>query len=215
MLKLKVNDFGDELPDKTYSTDTTKNTIENMNKIANGNYWIEIVKNYNSGQYDIFEAEKNFLNKYIQELKKVFKYVYVIPIKKSKSRLSKYQMIFATNHIDGAILMAEQMIKCNNTMQNDINKGQMWFFDYNYNLRNISDDIYNVITNEFVDIKILYDRIYTNCGFLYLLKDINKALRDLEQQNKIIIYRYPSTTSKGKPTKSMDIKNHTIKIKRK
>lgn len=215
LLKLKEEDFDDVLPDNTYSTDTTKNTIENMNKIANGDYWIKIVNNYNSGHYDIFEAEKRFLERYIQELKQVFGYVYVIPIKKSKSRLSKYQMIFATNHKDGAMLMADQMIKCNNKMQNEINKGQMWFFDYNYNLNNITADIYNVITDELINIKDLYDKIYTNYGFLYLTSDINKGLKKLESQNKIIIKRYPPNTDKGKPTTSMDLKKHTIKIKRK
>ena len=215
LLKLKQEAFDDELPDNVYSSDKAKNTTDNMNKIANGDYWIEIVEEYNAGKYDIFEAEQIFLERYKDELKRIFGYVYSIPIKKSKSRLSKYQMIFATNHKDGAMLMADEMIKCNNLMQNKINNGQMWFFDYNYSLNNISKVVYDVITDYYTNIKDLYDKIYTTYGFLYLTSDINKELKNLENQDKIIIQRIPPFTDKGKPTKSMDIKKHTIRVKRK
>ena len=111
--------------------------------------------------------------------------------------------------------MADQMIKCNNLMQNKINNGQMWFFDYNYSLNNISKVVYDVITDYYTNIKDLYDKIYTTYGFLYLTSDINKELKNLENQDKIIIQRIPPFTDKGKPTKSMDIKKHTIRVKRK
>ena len=215
LLKYKQEDFCDDLPEINYSTDTTKNTIDNMIKIANGDYWIEIVKKYNEGCYDIFEAERRFLDKYIKELKKVFTYVYCIPIKKSKSNLSKYQMIFATNHKDGAMLMADNMIKCNNEIQTEINNGQMWLFDYNYSLSNIERDLEDVLDNNLINLKDLYDKVYNKYGFLYLTSDINNCLKKLETENKVSIYRYPSKTKNGKITKSMDLKNHTIKIKRK
>ena len=186
-----------------------------MIKIANGDYWIEIVKKYHEGCYDIFEAERKFLEKYIEELKKVFTYVYCITIKKSKSNLSKYQMIFATNHKDGAMLMADNMIKCNNEIQAEINKGQVWLFDYNYSLNNIEKDLMDVVDGNLINLKDLYDKIYNKYGFLYLTSDINNCLKKLETEGKVVIYRYPSTTKNGKPTKSMDLKNHTIKIKRK
>lgn len=215
LLKCKQEDFDDDLPEQQYESDTTKNTIENMNKIANGDYWISIIKGYHNGDYDIFEAENRFLLRYKEELHKVFNYVYSIPIKKSKGRLSKYQMIFATNHKDGAMLMADNMIKCNNEIQEEINNGQAWIFDYNYSLMNIERDLLNILDNTLINIKDLYDKVYNHYGFVYLTSDINNTLKKLEKQDKIIIYRYPRTTEKGKISKSMDIKKHTIKIKRK
>lgn len=216
LLKYKQENFDYDLPEIHYSTDTTKNTIDNMIKIANGNYWIEIVKKYHEGCYDIFEAERIFLEKYIKELKNVFTYVYCIPIKKSKSNLSKYQMIFATNHKDGAMLMADIMIKCNNEIQTEINKGQVWLFDYNYSLNNIEKNLLDVLdNNNLINLKDLYDIVYNKYGFLYLTSDINNCLKRLESEGRVEINRYPSKTKNGKITKSMDVKNHTIKIKRK
>lgn len=215
LLKYKQEDFDDELPEVHYSTDNTKNTIENMIKIANGNYWIDIVKGYNDGKYDIFVAEELFLNLYIQELKKVFNYVYYIPIKKSKSKLAKYQMIFATNHRDGAMLMADNMIKCNNEMQLQINNGQGWLFDYNYNLNNIESDVLNILDSVPINLKDFYHKVYNSYGFLYLTSDINNKLKELESKDEVIIDRYPPTTKNGKKTTSMDLSKHTIKVRRK
>lgn len=215
LLKYNRDEFQDELPDVQYSTDTVKNTIDNMNKIANGNYWIKIIEEYNQGKYDIFTAEKNILKLYINELKKIFMYVYSIPIKKSKSQLSKYQMIFATNHRDGVSLMADNMITGISEMNNQINNGQVWLFDYNHALSNIKNDIMNLLDDNLINVKDFYIRIYNSYGFLYLTKDINNELKKLEEENKVIIYRYPSVTANGRKTTSMDTKKHTIKIKRK
>ena len=215
LLKYKQEDFDDDLPELNYSTDSTKNTIENMIKIANGDYWIEIVKKYNAGHYNIFEAEKRFLHKYLEELKKIFKFVYCIPIRKSKGNLSKYQMIFATNHRDGAMLMGNNMIKCNNEINDELNGLQGWMFDYDHTLDNIKDDVLEVLDNNFVNIKDFYNMIYDKYGFIYLTSDINNCLKELELEDKVVIYRYPPKTSNGKFTKSMDIKHLTIKVKRK
>ena len=214
LLKCKQEDFDDDLPEQQYESDTTKNTIENMNKIANGDYWISIIKGYHNGDYDIFEAENRLLLRYKEELHKVFNYVYSIPIKKSKGRLSKYQMIFATNNKHGILLMADNMIDCNRRMENDLNHGQLCLFDYEYSLTECQDFMLNELPNKLTELKDFYVHLYKKKGFIYPTKDMNGALKTLESEGKVLIERYPATTKTGKTSKSMDFYKNTIKIKR-
>lgn len=214
LLKMNCGEIGDDDLEVERTTGDTKNDISNMNKIANGDYWQKILQDYTLGNYDIFEAERLFLSKYMEQLNKVFNYVCVIPIKFSESRLSKYQMVFATNNKHGIILMADNMIKCNNDMLLDIRKGQRSLFDYDNNIDSCPDLLYKEIPTHLVEVKDFYCHIYEKYGFIYLTKDMNGALKKLENDNKVIIQRVPALTDKGKLSKSMDFYKNTIKVKR-
>ena len=85
--------------------------VEKMNIIAGGDYWIDILSKYNSGENDMFKTEELFVSEYTNKLKQIFKYVVSIPIKLKITNLPKYRMIFGTNHTDGLILMAGNMNK--------------------------------------------------------------------------------------------------------
>ncbi len=212
---LKVSmEADDTMPDFSISTNDIKNDVANMNKIANGTYWQNIIDDYNQGKYDIFEAEKRFLYYYMKELRKTFDYVCKIPIRFSKSRLSKYQMIFATNNKQGVFLMADSMIACKNEMNLNINKRQTSIFDYKNSIESGTDVLLEEIPTTYVNVKDLYITLYHKKGFLYLTKDMNNALKQLEKDGKIEVYRYPSLTAKGKPSKSMDFRKTTIKVRR-
>lgn len=186
-----------------------------MNLIAHGTYWQEIVEDYQQGKLDIFQAEDAFLAKYMKELSNTFSYVCRIPIRFSKSKLAKYQMIFATNHKHGVFLMADSMIACKNKMEVNINKGQLSIFDYDSTLDNCEDIMFAEIPSEFIDVKDLYLNIYRQIGILYLTKDMNNALKQLESKGKIEIVRTPLYTAQGRPSKSMNFLKNTIKVRRK
>ncbi|MDY4559025.1 MAG: hypothetical protein SPD42_00750 [Eubacteriales bacterium] len=214
MLKVKV-DTDDVMPDFAVSANDIKNDIQNMNLIAHGTYWQDIVEDYRQGKLDIFQAEERFLAEYMKELGKTFSYVCKIPIRFSKSKLAKYQMIFATNHKHGVFLMADKMIECNNRMETDINKGQQSIFDYECTLDKCTDAMLEEIPSKLTDVKDLYLGFYQNKGFLYLTKDMNSALKQLESEGKIEIIREPQYTPQGRLSKSMDFLKNKIKVRRK
>lgn len=214
LLKVKVN-TDDVMPDFAVSTNDIKNDITNMNLIAHGTYWQDIVEGYRQGKLDIFQAEEAFLAKYMKELSKTFSYVCRIPIRFSKSRLAKYQMIFATNHKHGVFLMADSMIACKNKMETDINKGQLSIFDYDRTLDRCEDVLLAEIPSKFIDIKDFYLDFYKHRGFLYLTKDMNNAIKQLEAEGKIEIVRVPQYTPQGRPSKSMNFLKNSIKVRRK
>jgi hypothetical protein len=58
--------FFDEDADYVYENDGANN-IEKMNKIANGNYWQGILKQYNESDIDMFHAEELFTKAYWTE----------------------------------------------------------------------------------------------------------------------------------------------------
>ena len=215
LLKLDMEHIEDELPDFTIDSNDFKNDIANMNRIANGDYWQVILADYNAGKIDIFQAEKLFLRQYMKELHKSFNFVCRIPIRYSKSRLSKYQMIFATNNKHGILLMADNMIVCNNHMAVDINKGQPCLFDYEYRVADCESFIKTELPEEYTELKDFYSSLYRRKGFLYLTKDMNNAIKDLESKGEVEVTRFPATTKTGRPSKSMNFYQNTIKIKRK
>ena len=214
LLSMNVDDEIIDDLDVNRTTGDIKNDITNMNKIANGDYWQQILQGYTLKQYDIFKAENIFLDKYMEQLNKIFKYVCVIPIRFSSSKLAKYQMIFATNNKHGILLMADNMIKCNNDMLLDIRKGQRSLFDYDNSVGSCVDLLFQEIPYQYVEVKDFYFMIYKKHGFMYLTRDMNNALKQLENAGKIDIYRMPALTKNGKPSKSMDFYKNTIKIKR-
>ena len=164
---------------------------------------------------DIFQAEEMFLKQYIIELKKTFNYVCKIPIRYSKSQLSKYQMIFATNNKHGILLMADKMIACNNEMSLHINNGQPSLFDYEYRSGNCLNFVEELLPTCFTELKEFYYNIYNEKWFLYLTKDMNNAIKQLEENGKVEIRRTPAHTPTGKISRSMDYYKNTIKIRQK
>ena len=215
LLKIELEKDEEEIPDFSIEGNDFKNDIANMNRIANGDYWQDILAEKNAGKIDIYQAEKLFLDQYIKELEKIFNYVCRIPIRNSKSQLSKYQMVFATNNKHGILLMADNMIGCNNQMTVNINHGQPCLFDYEFRVMDCKEFIAEELPDNFIELKDFYSYLYKKKGFQYLTKDMNNAVKKLEAEGRLEIIRYPSHTPTGRPSQSMDFYKNTIKIKRK
>ena len=208
-------DGDDDLPDYEYEADSFKNSIENMNRVAGGRYWQQIITDYNAGRYDIFIAEDLFLEKYIEQLKKIFTYVFQVPIKKGGGRLAKYRMIFASNHPHGALLMVDDMVDCNNKIQKDSHGQQMWLFDYDYEKQNCSADLWPYITDGYQDLTDVYIRFYEKEGIKYYTKDLKEAIKKMEREKTIEVARSPAYTSKGRTATSLDYTKYKIKVRKK
>lgn len=87
------------------------NDIGNMNSIANGDYWIDILMDYHKGRIKAHEAEERFIISYMNKFKTLFKHTINIPIKLKTKNMPKYRLVFGTNHPDGILLMADKMGK--------------------------------------------------------------------------------------------------------
>ena len=105
------------------------NSIQDINRIAGGNYWKEIVEGYKNKKYDGYEAENLIVKGYCNELKKYYKYVLNMPIRLKQGQRPKYRMIHATNHEEGCLLMIENMSKRQEAMKYLQRGGQSTLFD--------------------------------------------------------------------------------------
>ena len=188
--------------------DSEKNDIDNMNSVAGGDYWQGIISDYKEGKIDGYMAEKLFAKKYCEKLKENTKYKYVInlPIRVGKNNHPKYRMVFASNHIEGFLIMVDSMAKRNDEMKNQQTNGMQTLFD-------------ETVENDIIDDSIIID-IIINCLSSHDEKDINdviiavieeigiystakirKIISDLENNGNIKVRREPTTTQKGKPSK--------------
>ena len=117
-----------------------------MSKIAGGDYWKRIIAEYRSDNTDTskssLKAEKDFAAIYKHTLSKLgggpFSYVLDIPIRIKEGSYPKYRMVHATNHPDGCIEMADNMIRRAGELYRDIqsHKQQSLFeFDVNQEIK--------------------------------------------------------------------------------
>lgn len=194
--------------------DTFANSVENMNAIANGTYWQDIIIKKKEGVISCREAEESFVQQYMNVLSKDFEYVFEFAVKTGDCKIPKYRMIFATRHIHGALFMCEDMIKCNYQMSLDNRGQQESIFDYDYSRVSCEDDIILLLqqygTNKPVDCKDLCLKANTLNGPKYLHKDIREALQKLEIAGKIRIHRKNLLTLAGMPSKSLDFLKNDI-----
>ena len=205
--------------DKEYETDENKseclNEIDNLNSIANGEYWIDILNDYKSGTITMREAENIFVNKYMCRLRNIFKFVLSVPIRTGEKKIPKYSMIFCSNYIDGFLLMANAMLSCDKMLALSNNNNQHSLFDYIEEL-NCNADVLSCVGNDFVHIKDFCVLVYQKIGVKYSHNEIEKALRELESEGKIIVSRIPEYTLTNRKAKALTIMNkeYEIKVKR-
>lgn len=84
-------------------------STELLSKIAGGDYWKDIVAQYNRKEINGYKAERIFSTEYKARLKQRFSYVLDMPIRLKSGHRPKYRMIHVCNHEDGCFLMAENM----------------------------------------------------------------------------------------------------------
>lgn len=196
--------------------DMSKNIqVEELNKIAFGDYWINTIKDYNKHK-NASDAEEDIINNYKLSIAKYYKYIIEMPIKLNRNYNTKYRLVHITNHQDGCVLMAENMLKRNDEHKNNVqNKGQLDVEDY---LRMYDDEvIYSLDNKEIQSITIentiaellnnkghylteLKATLYSNLGVTNLKEKVKNILIKLENDGTIQINRTPKYTKLGKPT---------------
>lgn len=204
--------------DVEYEYDSNNN-IENMNKIANGEYWQDILRDCKNHKIKTYRAEELFIEKYVEQLEILFEYVVNIPIKIKTKNIPKYRMIFCTNSYDGLFLMNDFMHKKWKEILEKERRGQQVFFEFdfpgffNHDHSNIKECAIGILKKEKKPIllKELYVQLIKKYGISFLISDYRDIIKEMRKSKIEIIYS-PKRTPTGKIPTLLDYNNRRYKI---
>jgi three-Cys-motif partner protein len=206
--------------------DDESNTIDNMNNVANGDYWQRFIHEFYNNQEKLKNVEIAFSQKYESELKKIFRYVVNIPVINKTTNIPKYRMYYGSNSTDGLFLMVDQMnrtwkniLKIASRGQNElfdekseagVSKHLKVFFpiDYKANIDKLFAE------KNSTDMRSLYVRIIELSGITYSIGDYKKEIRMLEEKGCIKIQREKERTATGKLSHALNFEKQNIFIER-
>ena len=209
--------------------DTTGiNSIQELNEVAGGDYWQDIVDDYKSGIIDFYEAEKRFSAAYKRMLRKAYRYVLDMPIRIKAGNNPKYRMVHATNHPQGCLLMADNVFKRTEYLVVDIQRnGQISLFEQSPDNEYVDMDMLERKMLALLDLSkgtwmrlkcvqaVFFDEYGVICATKHLSTMADSVLKRLESKDQIEVKR---TDSRGKLKQSRawtEGKDLIIEIKRK
>lgn len=198
-----LEEYDDSLPEPSACTITA-------NKIAGGDYWKDIISEYHDGKLSFYGVEERFVAEYCRRLQKHYQYVLNMKIKSGSA--IKYRMIHATNHPDGAILMADNIFKREELLREIHSVKQLSLFE-----NESTPDMRKILSNylpqfkTFERLNAFLAKFFCTYGVICSSQDIKSTLKIFETEGKIIVERNPATTKAGKPTKFWDDKKVKIK----
>jgi three-Cys-motif partner protein len=215
----------DDSDDILYEEDDT-NTIENMNNIANGDYWQSLIRNH----YDNYEKMKDFeiafSQKYKNELKNLFRFVINIPIKNKITNIPKYRIYYGTNSIDGLFLMVDQMNRTWKNILSLTSHGQGELFGEKtktsissslqvFTPVDFKSELNNLFTAKHsVNIRDFYIDVIERTGITYSRSEYRQEIKTLEKEKFIKIRRENEKTATGRPSHALDFEKQDIFIER-
>ena len=200
-----------------------------LSNIAGGDYWKDIVSDYNKGLIDGYKAEQRLSAEYKQRLKQRYNYVLDMPIRLKTGQRPKYRMIHVCDHEDGCFLMAQNMQKRKDELFINIQQdGQLSIFDLGgvctssvegelYTKNEIEDKILEHLErcDQSVRITKFLASFVNEYGLICEFKMVYEILEDLQLKKIITIERIPSKTRADKPTKFWEeTKDHSLTIRR-
>lgn len=204
------------------------NSIQELNDIAGGDYWQNIIEDYRQGKIDCYQAEKEISNKYKLRLRNKYKYVLDMPIRIKSGNHPKYRMVFATNHPDGCMLMGDNIAKRTDELIVDIqNYGQTSLF-LETPENDIIDDgqltekVKELLdkTSEYIRLNKFIANFYNEYGVICDVSHLTSGrdgsiLKTLEKIKYIEVKRDPPLTENGKATTFwQENSNHKLLLKR-
>lgn len=192
---------------------STMESFQDLDNIAGGSYWQEIIDKYGRGEIDCYDAEKEFSRLYKERLRKNYTYVLDMPIRLKPGQHPKYRMVHATNHPDGCILMADNIAKRTDRLVIEIQSGgQMSLLQQTAENEIISEEILMEKMEEllentpsFTRLNQLLANFYNQYGVLCDLSRLSSGrsgsiLKTLEKSGYIDVQRQPAYTEKGTAT---------------
>ena len=207
----------------------TQQSKDLLTRIAGGDYWMAIVKDYKDGFINGYQAEKRFSNEYKHRLKQRYKYVLDIPIRLKQEHRPKYRMIHVCDHEDGCFLMADNMQRRKDELFTNVQQGgQMSIFDVvpDYTATaegeiltesDIEKMVKNLTQNMESDVRItvFLAQFCNEYGIVCPFTMIHTILERMEENGEIDIVRNPAMTKAGKKRRFWDEKDgKTVTIRR-
>ncbi|RYD07213.1 hypothetical protein N752_01105 [Desulforamulus aquiferis] len=207
-VKFDIDDLGEIFEIDNTSSSNNQKSIDDLTKVAGGEYWKGIIEDYKKGLIDGYEAEKQFSDKYCEKLSEKFEYVLNMPIRLKKGQRPKYRMIHATNHAKGCVLMNDNMCKRWEALQDLQNQGQISLFfedveNKTINKEVVQKEILDVMSShkDYIEIDVFHAKFVSRYGVRFSTSEICKEIDHLCNTNKLEVKRYPETTETGKPSK--------------
>lgn len=203
-------------------------SIQELNEIAGGRYWMAIIDDYSKGKIDCYHAEKEFSHQYKVRLRQTYTYVLDMPIRFKPGQHPKYRMVHATNHPDGCMLMADNIAKRTDHLVVDIQcEGQLSMLPQTAENEMVSEDclmekVRELLENisDFIRLNKFLADFYNEYGVLCDLSRLSSGrggsvLKTLEKCNYIEVQRTPATTDNGGPTKFwQEGKGHALYLRK-
>lgn len=199
--------FDDLVEYSSTTLDASEKSIQELNEIAGGDYWKQIIDSYKSGKIDGYEAESEFSEQYCKRLMDSFKYVLNMPLRIKKGQRPKYRLIHATNHRDGCLLMVDNI--CNRwEALKDIQTGgqlQMWAEDFNNQIVD-DEDVVRKISEHFskydqwISLNDAMTVFFMRHGPICSTKAVRDAIKNHVKTGRMEVLRIPESKN-GKPTK--------------
>ncbi|MBR5923076.1 MAG: three-Cys-motif partner protein TcmP, partial [Clostridia bacterium] len=141
--------FADLVEYEPTKLDESDKSINELNEIAGGDYWREIIEAYKNGEIDGYEAEDRFAEKYCERLRQSYSYVLNMPLRIKRGQRPKYRLIHATNHRDGCLLMVDNICNRWEALQDIQTGGQMSMFEEDCNNQVVDEEDIKCKTKEF------------------------------------------------------------------
>lgn len=197
-----------------------------LNDIAGGDYWKSIVREYQNGHIDGYQAEMRLSTAYREHLKTRHTYVLDMPIRLKKEHRPKYRMIHVSDHPDACFLMAQNMLSRKDELYLNVQSGgQISIFD---TMPDVDSTVEGDIVTE-KDVSEKLDRYIQDCevntrykkfiagfynrfGLICRLDMIQGCLKSKERNGKIAILRDPPFTPTGKKSEAWDDKENGTKV---
>lgn len=188
-------------------------SMQELDNIAGGPYWQEVIDKYGRREIDCYEAEKEFSRLYKERLRKNYAYVLDMPIRLKPGQHPKYRMVHATNHPDGCILMADNIAKRTDRLVVEIqNGGQTTLLQQTAENEVVSEETLMEKMKELLGNTTSFTRLnqflanfYNQYGVLCDLSRLSSGrngsiLKSLEKSGYIEVQRQPAYTEKGTAT---------------
>lgn len=214
------------------TVDSSQKSEQLLSDIAGGDYWKGIVKDYQQGTINGYQAEMRLSTLYKEHLRKSHTYVLDMPIRLKKEHRPKYRMIHVSGHPDACFLMAQNMLSRKDELFLNVQSaGQMSIYD-------LLSDIDLTVEGDHITEKDVEEKVkryiqdwetdntrytkfiaefYTRFGLICKLDMIQGILVQMEKDGKIEILRDPPFTTTGKKSgfwEDSDSKGKKVTIRR-
>ena len=184
-----------------------KKSKDALDKIAGGDYWVEIIERKRNGITNAYEAEAEFAEAYCKRLRQSYTYVLNMPLRIKKGQVPKYRMIHATNHADGALIMVDNIFGRWELMKNIQSEGQQSLFEENADNEIVDREKIREQVNEHLSKVTVRTRLnplmadfYCTYGVVCRTSVVKEFYKCLESNGKIEVCRTPAKTPTGRAT---------------